>query len=85
MRQIFNRIKWTGRRGYFRYVDRGSPGGEAECPTDAIVEIGAGGVVVSSRGGVKYIPYHRIVEIRLETGEVLLSRRRGGFTQRQSR
>jgi len=60
MRQIFNKLRWTGRRAYFRYLNR--PGG---------------GVVVSRGGRESYIPYHRIVEIRLDTGEVLLERRRG--------
>jgi uncharacterized protein (UPF0248 family) len=68
MRQIFNRLKWTGQRAYFRYLNR--PGGEEVASVDDVVEVGANGVVVS------YIPYHRIVEIRLETGEVLLDRRR---------
>jgi hypothetical protein len=75
MRQIFNRLKWTGRRAYFRYLNR--PGGEEEASTDDVVEVGANGVVVSRGGKESYIPYHRIVEIRLDTGEVLLERRRG--------
>lgn len=76
MRQIFNRLKWTGARGYFWYVSRGGAGGEEMCSTDEVVEVGANGVVVRTHGGEKYIPFHRIVEIRLETGEVLLHRRR---------
>jgi len=44
---------------------------------DDVVEVGANGVVVSRGGRESYIPYHRIVEIRLDTGEVLLERRRG--------
>jgi uncharacterized protein (UPF0248 family) len=75
MRQIFNKLRWTGRRAYFRYLNR--PGGEEEATTDDVVEVGANGVVVSRGGRESYIPYHRIVEIRLDTGEVLLERRRG--------
>ncbi len=74
MRQIFNKLKWTGRRAHFWYLNR--PGGEAVASTDDVVEVGAHGVVVSRGGRESYIPYHRIVEIRLETGEVLLERRR---------
>ena len=75
MRQIFNRLKWTGRRAHFWYLNR--PGGEEVASTDDVVEMGANGVVVSRGGRESYIPYHRIVEIRLDTGEVLLERRRG--------
>ena len=75
MRQIFNKLRWTGQRAYFRYLNR--PSGEEEASTDDVVEVGANGVVVSRGGRESYIPYHRIVEIRLDTGEVLLERRRG--------
>lgn len=77
MRQIFNRVKWSGLRAYFWFISRGSPGGEEVLSTDDVVEVGANGVVVSVGGRERYIPYHRIVEIRLESGEVLLSRRGG--------
>jgi Uncharacterized protein conserved in archaea len=73
MRQIFNRVKWSGRRAYFWYVNR--PGGEEVCSTDDVVEVGANGVVVSRGGREAYIPYHRIVLIKLDSGEVLLDRR----------
>jgi uncharacterized protein (UPF0248 family) len=74
MRQIFNRLKWTGQRAYFWYLNR--PGGEEVASVDDVVEVGANGVVVARGGKMSYIPYHRIVEIRLKTGEVLLDRRR---------
>jgi hypothetical protein len=74
MRQIFNKLKWTGQRAYFWYLNR--PGGEEMASVDDVVEVGANGVVVARGGKTSYIPYHRIVEIRLETGEVLLDRRR---------
>lgn len=76
MKEIFNRIKWKRERGYFTFLNRGSAGDVETYTTDAVVEIGQNGVVVEKDGQRRYIPYHRIVEIRLETGEVLLSRRR---------
>ncbi len=75
MRQIFNKLKWTNCKGHFWYIDRGTPTGESAASVDAIIEIGASGVVIATSEGEKYIPYHRIVEIKLETGETLLNRR----------
>ncbi|MFN7105886.1 MAG: DUF504 domain-containing protein [Pyrobaculum sp.] len=76
MRQIFNKLKWTGQRGRFWYINRGSAGGEEVASTEALLEVGPDGVVIVTTGGEKYVPYHRIVEIRLDTGEVLLDRRK---------
>lgn len=76
MKQIFNKVKWTGRRALFWYISRGGAGGEEVGSTDDVVEIGQDGVVINVGGKERYIPYHRIVEIRLDTGEVLLNRRR---------
>ncbi|MEM1734347.1 MAG: RNA repair domain-containing protein, partial [Pyrobaculum sp.] len=74
MREIFNRIKWRGERGQFVFINRGGPSGVEVCPTEAVVEVGHNGVVVEREGKRRYIPYHRIVEIRLDNGVVLLSR-----------
>jgi len=76
MRQLFNRLKWTGAKAYFPYVRRGAGGGEEVASIDDVVEVGSGGVTISTGAGKRYIPYHRIVEVRLATGEVLLDRRK---------
>ncbi|MEZ0319408.1 MAG: DUF504 domain-containing protein [Pyrobaculum sp.] len=77
MKSLFNKLKWTGQRAYFWYVSRGALGGEEVATTDDLVEVGSNGVVISAGGKTKYVPYHRIVEVRLENGQVLLNRRRG--------
>lgn len=76
MKSLFNKLKWTGQRAYFWYINRGAQGGEEMATTDDLVEVGSNGVVISTGGKAKYIPYHRIVEVRLEDGRVLLNRRR---------
>lgn len=76
MKQIFNKLKWTGKKAYFWYVSRGSAEGEEVASTDDVVEVGSEGVVIRVGSRERYIPYHRIVEIRLESGEVLLNRRK---------
>lgn len=76
MRRIFNKLKWTGKRAYFKYINRGPTTEEETASTENIIEIGASGVVIATTSGEKYIPYHRIVEITLENGEILLNRRR---------
>ncbi|MFN3803505.1 MAG: RNA repair domain-containing protein [Pyrobaculum sp.] len=76
MRQIFNKLKWTGQKGHFWYINRGSASGEEMASTEALLEIGPDGVVIATTHGERYVPYHRIVEIRLDTGEVILDRRK---------
>jgi len=76
MRQLFNKLKWTGAKAYFSYVSRGAAGGEEVASIDDVVEVGSSGVTISTGSGERYIPYHRIVEVRLATGEVLLDRRK---------
>jgi uncharacterized protein (UPF0248 family) len=73
IRNILNKLKWTGQRGSIVYINRGSPGDVAEISTEDLEEIGRGGFTTKSGA---YIPYHRVVEIRDGEGRTLLKRRR---------
>lgn len=66
-----NKLKWTGRRGLITYINRGSPGDAEVVSTDEVEEIGRDGFT-TKRGA--YIPYHRVVEVKDDEGNVLLKR-----------
>jgi len=74
IKAIINRLIWGGYGGYITYVNRGGPGGVEQIPISHIVEVGSGGIVVRVGASTRYIPFHRIVEVRDGEGRVLLRR-----------
>ncbi len=82
-RSVLNRLLWDSRvnRGDYEivYESRGAPGGVERVSASFLLKVFSRGFEYEARGGRKYIPFHRIVEIRnVKTGEVLYrSRRRG--------
>ncbi len=73
IRSLLNKLKWTGQRGFITYINRGSPGDVETVSIEDVEEIGNGGFVTKTGA---YIPYHRVVEIKDDEGNILLRRRR---------
>lgn len=79
MRDFLSRLRWDkkmkGRRYVVRFVSRGAPGGFEEVLSDEIVRVSRDGFVFEREGEEKWIPYHRVLEIReRETGRLVFSR-----------
>jgi len=83
MRDFFSRVLWdrslNREEVWVRYVSRGAAQGYEEFTGLEIVRVTRDGVVVSRGGAEKYIPYHRIVEIRYggKEGRVVFLRNEG--------
>ncbi len=82
-RSILNKLLWDSRvnRGDYEivYESRGAPGEVERVSARFLLKVFSRGFEYEAGGGRKYIPFHRIIEIRnIRTGEVLYrSRRRG--------
>ena len=75
LRELLNRLVRTGSGGQIDYVDRGSGQGLSTADISDIVEVARNGVVVRAGASTRYVPYHRIVEVRDGEGRVLMRRR----------
>ena len=77
IRDILNKLKWTGRlQDYVLvYVSRGEERNEHVVDLANLVEIGKHGFSYIENGVVRYIPYHRVIEIRSKDGKEVLIRR----------
>ncbi len=79
MRDFLSRLRWDrrlrGRRYIIRYVSRGTPRGYEEVPSDRLVDVTRDGFTYLWHGEEKWIPYHRVIEIKEEaTGKVVFSK-----------
>ncbi len=77
IRDILNRLKWTNSLDRYElvYVSRGEPNNEKIIDLSTIVEVCKNGFVYVENGFRKYIPYHRVIEIRSKDGKEILIRR----------
>lgn len=68
MKDFFSRVLWDSsldrEKVWVRYISRGSARGYEEFTGADVLRVARDGVVVSKGSAEKYIPYHRIVEIR---------------------
>lgn len=85
MRNFFSRVLWDSsvvkELVLVRFTSRGSPQGYEEFRGSDIVSVGRDGVVVALGSAEKYIPYHRIIEIRYgeKEGKLVFSRDLGYY------
>jgi len=76
LRNLLNRLVWDANLlpddYVIVYISRGAPGDLEEVRGSAIVKVWARGFEIKAGNKTKYIPFHRIVEIKnIKTGEVL--------------
>ena len=79
MRDFLSRLRWDkrmrGRRYVIRFVSRGAPRNYEEVESSEVVDVTRDGFVIVSRGEEKWIPYHRVIEIREEdSGRIIFSK-----------
>lgn len=82
-RSVLNKLLWDSRvnRGDYEivYESRGAPSGVERVSALFLSKVFSRGFEYEVGGRRKYIPFHRIVEIRnVKTGEVLYRSRRHG-------
>ena len=77
IRDILNKLKWTNQLDKYVliYLSRGEPGNVHMVDLSSLVEVGKNGFTYVENGVTKYIPYHRVVEIRSKDGSEILIRR----------
>ncbi|OYT26899.1 MAG: hypothetical protein B6V02_00915 [Thermoprotei archaeon ex4572_64] len=78
IREILNKLKWTNQLHNYVliYLSRGHEGNVREIDLESLVGVYSNGFEYMEQGKVKYIPYHRVIEIRSKDGRtVLISRR----------
>jgi len=78
IRDILNKLKWTNRLHECElvYISRGEPNNEKVIDLSTIVEVCRNGFTYVENGREKYIPYHRVIEIRTKDGrEVFIKRK----------
>lgn len=81
LRNLLIRLVWDSGLNPGDYVisfrSRGAPGGVEAVRGDALEKVYLRGFEARVGGRVRYIPFHRVVEVRNEaTGEVLYSSRK---------
>jgi len=76
LRNLLNRLLWDSEIDPSDYeivfISRGAPNDTEIICGSALVKVWARGFEAKVRGGTKYVPFHRIIEIRnRKTGEVI--------------
>lgn len=80
MRNFFARVLWDPQLKkelvVVRFISRGSPKGYEEFRGSNVVSVGRDGLLIASGSQEKYIPFHRILEIRYgeREGKIIFSR-----------
>lgn len=80
MRNFFSRVLWDPQlkkeQVLVRFVSRGSPTGFEEFRGSDVVSVGRDGLLIAKGSQEKYIPFHRITEIRYgeKEGKLVFSR-----------
>jgi len=88
MRNFFSRVLWDSslrkEEVWVRYISRGAARGCEEFKGSEIVRVTRDGVVIARGGAEKYIPFHRIVEIRYggKEGRVVFLKSEGMYSFR---
>lgn len=83
MRNFFARVLWDPQVDkesvLVRFSSRGAPGGYEEFKGSDITSVGRDGLLVAVGSREKYIPFHRILEIRYrdKEGKLIFSRELG--------
>ncbi len=77
IRDILNKLKWTNTKDRYIliYRSRGEPNDQHVVDLANLIEVGRNGFSYIENGHVKYIPYHRVIEVRSKDGKEILIRR----------
>ena len=77
IRDILNKLKWTNQLDKYElvYISRGEPGNIHVVDLSTITEIRRDGFKYIENEVEKYIPYHRVIEIRSKDGKEVLIKR----------
>lgn len=85
MRNFFSRVLWDAsiEKGevWVRYLSRGAPLGYEEFRGSDIIEVGRDGLLVRVGKSEKYVPFHRVLEVRYggKEGRLIFSRNEGKY------
>lgn len=79
LRNALNKLRWdsgSGRKGYIEFVDRSAHQVSlARCEARDLLEVAKDYFSVCSGSEVKYIPMHRVVSVKSESGVLWRSKR----------
>jgi len=77
IRDILNKLKWTNKLDNYElvYISRGERNNEHVVDLSTLVEVGKNGFTYLENGIPRYIPYHRVIEIRSKDRKEILIKR----------